>query len=157
MTLLTSGYHCHGSPYIIAAPPHPRHRLREPMGRRPPSKQSPAVLEWPRVEGRMLNVPLHLLIDTKPLVYRRHGDLHLFIVAPPSPLPPHLCSLSSACTPPLHSHNPPRLWRRCMKWILPHPAAMILISPLPLLPSSFLSPLFIARCIDSTSPSEPAS
>lgn len=35
-------------------------------------------------ERRMLNVPLHLVIDTKPLVYRHHRDLHHFTVAPPS-------------------------------------------------------------------------
>lgn len=55
----------------------------------------------------MLNVPLHLLIDTKPLVYRRHGDLHLFTVAPPFPLPSHLCSLSSACAPPTLPQSSP--------------------------------------------------
>lgn len=105
-------------------------------------------------ERRMLNVQLHLVIDTKPLVYRRYGDLHLFTVAPPSLLLAHLCY--SPLHTPLHSHNSPCLWQRCMKWILPHPAAMILINLLPLL-SSFLSSLFIAHCIDSTSPSEPAS
>lgn len=88
----------------------------------------------------MLNVPLHLVIDTKPLVYRHHRDLHLFIVAPPSPLLSHLYPASL----PQSSH----LWQRCMKWILPHPAAMILINLVPLL-CSFLSPLFIAHCIDS--------
>lgn len=51
-------------------------------------------------ERRMLNVPLHLVIDTEPLVYRRHGDLHLFTTATPSPLLSHfssspLCPLAS--------------------------------------------------------------
>lgn len=86
-------------------------------------------------ERRMLNVPLHLVIDTEPLVYWRHGDLHLFTTTPPSPLLSHFCS-SSLC-PLLYSHNPPCLWQLCMKWILPHPAAMILISLHPPLSSSF--------------------
>lgn len=88
----------------------------------------------------MLNVPLHPVIDTKPLVYRHHRDLHLFFIVAPPPhsLPPCISLLS---------HNP-LLWQRCMKWILPRPAAMILITLVPLL-CSFLSPLFIARCIDS--------
>lgn len=47
----------------------------------------------------MLNVPLHLMIDTKPLVYWRHGDLHLFTVAPPSLLPSRYCS--SPPSPPI--------------------------------------------------------
>lgn len=148
----SSGYHCHGSPYINNVQPRPVTGLDQWQ---PAAEQTfPSSGGMAEGERRMLNVPLHLVIDTKPLVYRRHGDLHLFTVAPPSLLLPHLCY--SPLHTPLHSHNLPCLCQHCMKWILPHPAAMILISLLPLL-SSFLSPLFIAHCIDSTSPSEPAS
>lgn len=98
-------------------------------------------------------MPLHLVIDTKPLVYRRHGDLHLFTVAPPSPLsflfffsvsPPTSLSQSSLSVAVLHEVD-----------ITP-PCCYDIDQPPPSL-SSFLSPVFIAHCIDSTSPSEPAS
>lgn len=50
-------------------------------------------------ERRILNVPLHLVIDTKPLVYWRHRDLHLFTVAPPSLSFVFFSSASSASLP----------------------------------------------------------
>ena len=75
---------------------------------------------------------------TQSLLFTGATEICIFL---PLPLPLfHLCS--SPLRPQLHSHNPLCLWQGCMKWILPHPAAMILISlhpPFP--PFSLHSPL----------------
>lgn len=70
MTLLNSGYHCHDSPYIIAAWPHP---VTGPWtnGQAAAEQTIPSSVGTVEGERGMLNVPLHRVIDTKPLVYRR--------------------------------------------------------------------------------------
>lgn len=125
-SLQNSGYYCCGSPYFITGEggrggtPNPGAAWTNGHAA---ARQAIPSSVWRAVGERwMLNVPLRLVIDTKLVVYRHHRDLHLFTVAPPSPR--------------LHSQHPLCLWQPCMKWILPHPAAMILIS---LLPPSLLS------------------
>lgn len=95
-------------------------------------------------------MPLHLVIDTKPLVYRRHGDLHLFTVAPPSPLLSHFCS--SPLRPPASLPQSSLFVVALHEVDITPPCCYDIDQPPPSL-SSFLSPLFIAHCIDSTSPS----
>lgn len=99
MTLLKKWVHCHGSPCVITARPRPVPPVQ--TNGQPAAKQTiPSSAGMVAGERRMLNVPLHLVIDTEPLVYRRHGDLHLFTTATPSPLLSHfspspLCPLAS--------------------------------------------------------------
>lgn len=138
MTLLNSGYHCHGSPYIIAVQPRPVTVLDQWAG----GCQANNPQQCWNGGGREENAKLCHFIWwlTQSLLFTGTTEICIFLPSPlpPSPLLSHLCSSSPPLRTPLHSHNPRCLWQHCMKWILPHPAAMILISLLPLL-SSFLS------------------